>query len=79
MKKSVDNHLEINSKDNSIQNTEKESNLPEVTPKKHNRNWMKDWMEQTDNYKNNQEAMALIANNVEGFLHYADIVEGKYV
>lgn len=78
MKKLVDNHLEISSKNNSIQNTEKESNLPEVTPN-HYKNRMKDWMEQTDNYKNNQEAMALIANNVEGFLHYAVIVEGKYV
>lgn len=45
----------------------------------HNKNWMKDWMEQADNYKNNPEALALIANNVEGFLHYADIVEGKHV
>jgi hypothetical protein len=44
-----------------------------------NKNWMKDWMEQADNYKNNPEALSLIANNVEGFLHYADIVEGKYV
>jgi hypothetical protein len=45
----------------------------------HNKNWMKDWMEEADNYKNNPEAMTLIANNVDGFLHYADIVEGKYI
>lgn len=45
----------------------------------HNENWMKEWMEQADNFRNNPEALALIANNVEGFLHYADEVEGKYV
>ena len=78
MKKLLDNHLEVNSKDNGNQNTEKASNLPEVTPK-HNENWMKDWLEQADHYKNNPEAMALIANDVEGFLHYADMVEGKFV
>lgn len=46
---------------------------------KHNKNWMKDWMEQADNYKNNAEAVKLIANDVDGFLHYADKIEGKYV
>jgi hypothetical protein len=45
----------------------------------HNDNWMKDWMEQADNYKDNPEAMALIENDLEGFLHYADQIEGKYV
>jgi len=78
MKKLLDNHLEVNSKESSIQNAYKASNFPKVTPK-HNENWMKDWMEQADHYKNNPEAMALIANNVEGFLQYADKVEGKYV
>ncbi len=78
MKKLLDSHLEVNSKDSSIQNADKASNLPELTPK-HNENWMKDWMEQADHFKNNPEVMALIANNVEGFLHYADKVEGKYV
>jgi hypothetical protein len=53
-------------------------NLPDESPK-HNDNWMKDWMEQADNYKNNPEAMALIENDLEGFLHYADEIEGKYV
>ena len=78
MKKLVDNHLEVNAKDNRIQNTEKVSYLPKVIPK-HNKNWMKNWMEQADNYKNNPEVMALIGNDIDGFLHYADIVEGKYV
>lgn len=44
----------------------------------HNDNWMKDWMEQADNYKNNSEAMTLIGSNRERFLQYADSVEGEY-
>ncbi len=44
-----------------------------------NDNWMKDWMEQANNYKNNTEALKLIENDVEGFLEYADRVKGKYV
>ena len=78
MKELLDNHLEHNSNDGSIQTTDVVSGLLEATPKR-NENWMKDWIEQADNYKNNPEAMALIANNVEEFLHYADKVEGKYV
>jgi hypothetical protein len=46
---------------------------------KDNENWMKDWMEQENNYKKNPEAMALISNNIEDFLHYADNMESKYV
>ncbi len=45
--------------------------------KQQNENWMKDWMEQADNFKNNPEALKLIGNDVEGFLEYADQVEGK--
>ena len=74
MKRLLDNHLDVNFKYNSIQ----KSNLPKVTLK-HNENWMKDWMEQANNYKKNPKVMTLIANYVEEFLHYADKVEGKYV
>jgi hypothetical protein len=45
----------------------------------HNQNWMKEWMEQVDNFRNNPDALVLIANNEEGFLHYFDAVEEKYV
>jgi hypothetical protein len=45
----------------------------------HNENWMKDWMEQADNYRNNNEVLKLIGNDVDGFLNYADSIEGKYV
>jgi hypothetical protein len=46
-----------------------------IEANKLNKNWMKDWMEQADNYKKNPEVAALIENNIEGFLHYADLVE----
>jgi hypothetical protein len=46
---------------------------------KQNENWMKDWMEQADNYKNNPEVLKMLGNDVDGFLHYADKIEGKYV
>lgn len=55
------------------------SRLSQYLDKGHNENWMKDWMEQADNYKNNPEAMALIADNVDGFLHYVDELEEKHV
>ena len=45
---------------------------------KHNENWMKDWIEQADNYKNNPEALLMIENDLEGFLHYVDVVEAEY-
>jgi hypothetical protein len=48
-------------------------------PSKHNQNWMKDWMEQADNYRNSNEVLKLIGNDVDGFLNYADSIEGKYV
>ena len=74
MKKLLDCHVENNAKNGRMPHTNLESNILELTPK-HNENWMKDWMEQTDNYKNNPKVLALIANNIEGFLHYADVVE----
>jgi hypothetical protein len=40
---------------------------------------MKDWMEQADNYRNSNEVLKLIGNDVDGFLNYADSIEGKYV
>jgi hypothetical protein len=55
------------------------SRLSELVDENHNRNWMKDWMEQADNFKNNSEALKLLGDDVDGFLKYADRVEGKYV
>jgi hypothetical protein len=47
--------------------------------KNQNDNWMKDLMEQGNNYKNKTEAIKLIENDMEDFLEYADHVEGKYI
>ena len=58
-------------------NTNYYDHLSMSIDKKPNANWMKDWMEQADNYKNNPEALKLIQNDMEGFLEYADDVEGK--
>lgn len=78
MKKLLDTHLAFNPININNRNSANSAASNVVIPK-HNKNWMKDWMEQADNYNNNPEALALISNNIEGFLHYADIVEGKYV
>lgn len=55
------------------------SRLSETIDEKDKGNWMKDWMEHAENFKNNPEALKLIKNDVDGFLRYADLVEGKYV
>lgn len=53
------------------------SRLSELVDEKQNKNWMKDWLEQTASYKNNPEALKLIGNDIEGFLQYEDYVEGE--
>lgn len=58
-------------------NTNFSNHLLISTDKKPNANWMKDWMEQADSFKNNPEALKLIQNDIEGFLEYADNIEGK--
>jgi hypothetical protein len=45
---------------------------------KHNENWMKDWIEQVDNFKNNPEALIMIENDLEGFLHYVDVMKVEF-
>ncbi len=51
--------------------------LSEIIKVKQPDNWMKTWMEEADNYKNNPEALKLIENDVDGFLHYMDVVESN--
>ena len=79
--KSISDKLTVNSIYKGVDNpyTEKKG-LVIISDKgheNHNSNWFKDWMEQASHYKNNPEAMKLIANDIEGFCHYIDIVESK--
>ena len=55
------------------------SRLSELVNEDYHENWMKDWIEQAANYKNNPEALKLIGNDIEGFLQYEDYVEGKEI